>query len=113
MGNIQHHDAFFRDAFGRVDVARRHLELLLPADLCALLDFDSLVVHKGASFVDEALRQSHGDMLYELLTRSGKPAFIYVVHEAQSSFEWQMPLRLLRYMLRIWKQWINELGKRG
>ena len=46
------HDRFFRDSFGRLEIARSYLEEYLLAELRRLLDLDSLTPQEG-SFIDE------------------------------------------------------------
>ena len=102
-----HHDAFFKAAFGRTDVARSELELVLPRELVAALDLDSLEVCPG-SFVDDVLRHSHSDLLYTVRTRSKREALVYVLAEHQSSYDPLMALRLLRYIVRVWERWLLD-----
>jgi predicted transposase YdaD len=101
------HDALFKAAFGQVDVARSELELVLPADVRRQLDLATLEVLPG-SFVDEQLRHAHADLLYATRTADGREALVYVLFEHQSSFDGRMPLRLLRYMVRIWERWLAD-----
>ncbi len=101
------HDALFKAAFGQPDIARSELELVLPAEVRAQLDLATLRVSQG-SFVDEELRQAHTDLLYAVRSRTGRQALVYVLFEHQSSFDALMPLRLLRYIVRIWEQWLRD-----
>ncbi len=80
------------------------LEFLLPADVRAQLDLATLVVC-STELPHPTQRHAETDLLYSLRTRSGGEALIYVLFEHQSSFDSTMPLRLLRYMVRIWEQW--------
>ena len=61
------HDAIVKATFGQVDMARGELELVLPAEVRACLDFDTLTVCPG-SFVDEDLQHTHSDLLYSVRT---------------------------------------------
>jgi predicted transposase YdaD len=88
------HDALFKAAFGQPDIARSELELLLPSEVRALLDLSTLEVCPG-SFVDEELRHAHTDLLY-------------VTRTASSSDAAAMPLRLLRYVVRVWERWQRD-----
>jgi predicted transposase/invertase (TIGR01784 family) len=99
------HDALFKAAFSRPELARSELELVLPAALARQLDLASLSVTPG-SFVDEDLRHAHSDLLYTVRTSSGREALVYVLLEHQSSFDALMPIRLLRYVIRIWDHWL-------
>jgi len=101
------HDALFKAAFGQPDLARSELELVLPAEIQAHLDLPTLEVSPG-SFVDEDLRHTHTDLLYRVKTRGGGDALVYLLMEHQSTFDARMPLRLLRYMVRIWDRWERD-----
>jgi predicted transposase/invertase (TIGR01784 family) len=101
------HDALFKTAFGQPELARSELELLLPDALLEYLDLATLVVRPG-SFVDDELRHAHTDLLYVVRTHGGATALVYVLMEHQSTFDARMPLRLLRYMVRVWEAWERE-----
>ncbi len=100
------HDALFKATFSQVEQAVEELRHVLPATLIARMDLTSLAVEAG-SFVDEALRERHTDLLYSLKLE-GRDARIYVLFEHQSSGDPWMPLRMLRYMLRIWEGCIAD-----
>lgn len=95
------HDALFKAAFSQVEHVADELRHVLPADLVARMDLGSLALQPG-SFVDDELREHHTDLLYTLAL-AGQPARVYVLFEHQSSVDPWMPLRLLRYMLRVWE----------
>ncbi|MGO9711699.1 MAG: Rpn family recombination-promoting nuclease/putative transposase [Polyangiaceae bacterium] len=101
------HDALFKAAFGQPDVARSELALVLPPDVLAHLDLATLAVAPG-SFVDDDLRHAHTDLLYAVRTRDDRGALVYVLFEHQSTFDAHMPLRFLRYMVRIWDRWLRD-----
>jgi predicted transposase/invertase (TIGR01784 family) len=101
------HDALFKAAFGQPDLARSELELVLPFEIQAHLDLSTLEIAPG-SFVDDDLRHAHTDLLYRVATRSGGDALVYLLMEHQSTFDARMPLRLLRYMVRVWDRWERD-----
>jgi predicted transposase/invertase (TIGR01784 family) len=94
------HDALFKAAFSQVELAAEELRCVLPPALVARMDLSKLSLEAG-SFVDEALRSRHTDLLYTV-PLDGRLARIYVLFEHQSTPERWMALRLLGYMLRIW-----------
>ncbi len=101
------HDALFKAAFGQPDLARSELELVLPVEVQAHLDLATLELSPG-SFVDDELRHAHTDLLYRVRTRTDSDAFVYLLMEHQSTFDARMPLRLLRYMVRVWDRWERD-----
>jgi predicted transposase YdaD len=101
------HDALFKAAFGRADIARGELAHVLPPEVAAHLDLATLAVAPG-SFVDEELRHTHSDLLYAVRTRDDRAALVYVLFEHQSTVDRHMPFRFLRYMVRIWERWLRD-----
>lgn len=98
------HDALFKAVFSDPQNAVAHLRNALPAEVVEGLALEQLAQRPG-SFIDEELRDRHVDLLFEVPFREREgEAFLYVVLEHQSSSDPLMPLRLLRYMLRIWDQ---------
>jgi predicted transposase/invertase (TIGR01784 family) len=104
------HHALFKAAFGQPDLARSELELVLPIEIQAHLDLATLEASPG-SFVDEDLRHAHTDLLYRVKTRTDGEALVYLLMEHQSTFDEHMPLRLLRYMVRVWDRWERDHPK--
>lgn len=104
------HDALFKAVFGQPEHARGALRAVVPAAMAEALDWPTLALQPG-SFVDPELSPSHTDLLYAAAWRGGAEAPIYVLFEHQSSSDRWMPFRLLRYMVRIWEQWLGEHEK--
>ena len=103
------HDGLFRLVFGKPVHAASELRAVLPSELAARLDLDGLTAVDG-SFVDSALRWRHSDVL--LSTRlDGRAALVYVLIEHQSKSDPLMPLRMLRYLVRIWDRHLKEHPK--
>jgi len=78
----------------------------LPEGLVAALEPDTLRLVEG-SHVDDALRGTESDLIYEVRLRN-RPVLLYVLVEHQSTIDPWMPLRLLRYILRLWERWRSE-----
>ena len=99
------HDALFKRTFGDPIHAAGELRAILPPALVARLDFDALQVEPG-SFIDEELSQRHADLLYSV-PLGAERVMIYLLFEHQSTADPLMLFRLLRYMLRIWEQYLK------
>lgn len=95
------HDALFKATFSQVEHASGELQAVLPPGLSARIDFATLALCSG-SFVDEALRQRHTDLLFSAEV-TGKKVLLYVLFEHQSTVDPLMLFRLLAYMVRIWE----------
>jgi predicted transposase/invertase (TIGR01784 family) len=59
------------------------------------------------SFVDEALRERFTDLLYSV-ELAGRPAFLYLLLEHQSTVDHMLVFRLWRYMGDIWQGYLKD-----
>lgn len=100
------HDALFKSTFSQLRHARPLLRAAVPPALAKAADWSTLAVRPG-SFVDAALKHCHTDLLFSVRVR-GVPVLLYLLFEHQSRAERWMPLRLLEYMVAIWRR---HLGK--
>jgi len=100
------HDALFKEIFSNPEHARVELRAVLPPALVAKLDWTTLHV-EPSSFVELGDRDRHADLLFSV-DLEGRPTYIYVVFEHQSSPDAFMPLRLLGYAVRVWERFRRE-----
>jgi predicted transposase YdaD len=96
----------FRRIFGVPANAASQLHAVLPPGIAVRLDLGRLAPVPG-SFVDEALKWRHSDVLFTA-PLDGRDAFVYVLVEHQSSDDPLMAYRVLRYITRIWDQYERE-----
>lgn len=96
----------FRRIFGVPENMASQLRAVLPPGLTARLDLARLAP-VPASFVDEALRWRHSDLLFTA-PLDGRDAYVYLLAEHQSSDDPLMAFRMLRYVTRIWDQHLRE-----
>lgn len=97
------HDALVRGIFGEPRFMAEELRTVLPSELLATLQLDSLAPVDG-SFIDEALRETSADLLFSVGLRGAGSGLVHVLFEHQSTPDERMPLRLLRYQARIWER---------
>jgi predicted transposase/invertase (TIGR01784 family) len=90
------HDTYFRESFGRREVARDFLCCRLPPGLLADIDLDSLEIAKD-TYVSRELRKAYSDLVYRVRHRDGE-LFIYLLFEHKSHPEYWTLLQLLRYI---------------
>jgi hypothetical protein len=100
------HDALFKGVFSQAENALAVFRSCLPAPVTAAIDPGSLRLEPG-SFVDAELRQRHTDLLFTA-TLSGRGTLIYLLFEHQSTLDLLMPVRLHRYVVRVWEKWLSE-----
>ena len=96
------HDALFKATFSQLRHARPLLRAALPPALAKAADWSTLTLRPG-SFVDDALKHSHSDLLFSVRVH-GAAVLLHLLFEHQSKPERWMPLRLLEYMLKIWRR---------
>lgn len=77
------------------------LQARLPAALVGAIDWSGLRPVPG-SFIDSQYRRSHTDLLFSAPV-AGRESYLYVLFEHQSTPDRWLPLRLLRYLIRIWE----------
>lgn len=99
------HDSLFKYVFSDPENAASELRAVLPPALSARIDWASLVREPG-SFVDAHLTDRHTDLLFSVRC-DGHPAFLYLLLEHQSRSDPLMAFRLLRYVVRIWEQFLG------
>jgi hypothetical protein len=99
------HDSVFRRIFSVPENAASQLRAVLPPEVAARLDLGRLAP-VPASFVDEALAWRYSDLLFTA-PLDGRDAYVYVLVEHQSSLDPLMAFRMLRYVTRIWDQYLR------
>jgi len=88
--------------------ATSFLQRHLPQEVSQALNWSTLKLLEG-SFVDENLRASEADFLYEIERVSGKDSvWLYILLEHQSTPDRWMRFRLLKYCCRIWDMSFRE-----
>jgi predicted transposase YdaD len=103
----QPHDGFFKSVFSDPVHAAAELRAILPARVARHIDWDSLqAVH--ASFVDAALSQRHGDLMFSARLKEDREVFLWLLFEHQSTVDRWMPLRLLEMVVEFLKGWRKE-----
>lgn len=100
------HDSVFRRVLGVPENMASQLRAVLPPDAAARLDLGRLARVPG-SFVDEALKWRHSDLLFTA-PLAGRDALVYVLVEHQSSNDPLMAFRMLRYITRIWDRYLDD-----
>ena len=102
------HDALFRNTFSKVEHVAAELRAVLPPALLSRIDLTTLTLNPG-SYVDADLTSSESDLLFTA-SLGGRPAFVYVLFEHQSSVDELMPLRILKYVVRILERHVGIAG---
>jgi predicted transposase YdaD len=98
------HDMIVRAVLCDVAETTSFLQAYLAEEVSQALNWSTLTLLEG-SFVDEDLRGSEADLLFEVEHVSGERSlWVYLLLEHQSTPDRWMRLRLLKYCCRIWEQ---------
>ena len=103
------HDVFFKETFGRKEVAKSFFETYLPENIHNLLDFNSLEILKD-TWVDKELSEHFSDIVYKVKIKK-KPSFIYLLFEHKSYTDIWLYFQLLRNMVKIWENYLKQTKK--
>src|SRR5215510_754952 len=96
------HDMMVRAVLSDLAEATSFLQRHLPQEVSQALSWSTLKLLEG-SFVDEHLRESEADVLYEVQHVSGEASvWVYILLEHQSTPDRWIRFRLLKDCCRIW-----------
>jgi predicted transposase YdaD len=102
------HDSVVRAVLSDPLEARSFLQRYVPEELRQTLNWSTLRLLEG-SFVDEELRRSETDFLYEVeRVESDVSLWLYILLEHQSNPDRWMRFRLLKYCCRMWDVNLQE-----
>ncbi|MDE2691788.1 MAG: Rpn family recombination-promoting nuclease/putative transposase [Acidobacteriota bacterium] len=108
----QPHDALFRRVFSEPAQAAALLRETLPVAVRDRFAWNTLR-RLPDTFVDERLRRTESDLLFEVDQPGGEPPVrLYVLIEHQSSPDPFMALRLLRYCTSVLEAAVREVPER-
>lgn len=105
------HDKLFRASMSHPEVARDFLQEHLTPEILSKIDLSKIAICPG-TFVDEDLKLSESDVLFECMVE-GEKGFIYILAEHQSTQDPLMPFRLLKYMVKIWDYFQADRKKKN
>ncbi len=100
------HDRFFKETFGKVEVAKDFLNNYLPENIIKVIDVDTLEPQKD-SFINEELQEGFSDLLFKASINK-REGYIYFLFEHKSYSSKDIALQLLRYMVEIWETKIKK-----
>ncbi|MBK7755558.1 MAG: Rpn family recombination-promoting nuclease/putative transposase [Deltaproteobacteria bacterium] len=96
------HDSLFKSIFCDPAEVAGLLRDLLHGDVLDQLNLDELVALPAES-IDEILSSSSSDLRFRVPWRGGGHVELVLILEHQSTPDRTMPLRVLRYTLRVWE----------
>ena len=102
------HDKFFKESIKTYEMARHFLQIHLPDDIQARINFESLRP-TDQEYIDENLKTVRSDVVYEC-DIDNQPGFIYFLIEHQSTPDKLLPFRLLYYLFQLLKHCVDHQG---
>lgn len=103
-------DGFFKGIMKQELAAKEFLEIYLPKQLKALVDLSKITIEKE-SFVEDNLKRKLSDVIYSLPTNDGSLAYVYTIIEHQSSPDYWISFRLLKYTLLLLERHLDKKDK--
>lgn len=97
------HDSLFKSIFSDPVEVAGLLRDVLHSDVQRQLDLDALVALPAES-IDLSLSSTSSDLRFRVPWREGGHVELVLLLEHQSSPDRTMPLRVLRYTLRVWEE---------
>lgn len=103
---IPNHDSFIRGSLANIELARAFIETYLPASIKKIAKLDSLKI-EPTTFIDEQHKTQIADILYSLMFNN-ELGYVYINIEHQSRADKFMPLRMLKYLCRIFEHHLKQ-----
>ncbi len=100
------HDKFFKETFGKSEVAKDFLNNYLPQEIREIVNIDTLEPQKD-SFVNEELQEGFSDMLFKSSINNYE-GYIYFLFEHKSYSSKDAAFQLLKYIIKIWEAKIKK-----
>lgn len=100
------HDKFFKETFGKVEIARDFLNNYLPQNIVSIVDMNTLEPQKD-SFIDKELKEIFADMLFKVNIED-EEGYIYFLFEHKSYTSKNISFQLLKHMIEIWEAKIKN-----
>jgi len=104
------HDQLVKKVLENPIAARELMEEYLPASFKQLVDLSTIKVEKE-SFIEEHLTKRLSDLVLSVKTKDNEKAFVYSVIEHQSSSDYFISFRLLKYSLLLLERHIDKQAK--
>ena len=104
------HDELFRAIMSEPLVYREFFEYHLPQRIKDLIDINSINLEK-TDFLNEALQESICDILFTArFKNSDQVGYLNLLLEHQSTVDVHMSFRIVRYMVEIWRRYLQKYG---
>jgi predicted transposase/invertase (TIGR01784 family) len=102
------HDSRYKMLFSHPLFVQRLLESFVEEPFTAGLDYSTLE-RVNASFVSDEFARRESDIIWKA-TFAGRPLYLFILFEFQSSVDRHMPIRFLRYLAEFYQGFATEHG---
>ncbi|MCK8824622.1 Rpn family recombination-promoting nuclease/putative transposase [Fuchsiella alkaliacetigena] len=99
-------DNIFRKLFSDKDLFKMFLDDFIDRDWVSEIDKDDIEV-LPTEYIDLIGANRENDIVYRIKL-DDEEAFVFIMLEHQSKTDFLMPFRLLEYMTRLWRVYIDE-----
>ena len=103
------YDDSFREVFSNVSLVKSLLTNFVEENWVTLIDFSTMKV-KTSTFKGISEDKRESDLLLEFSLKDNTKILIFILIEFQSTYE-QMMLRLLEYLLRVYREQLKTSNK--
>lgn len=107
LNNI--HDKSYKDLFSTKDAFLSFVNTFIQGDWVDKLEKDKLILI-DKSFISVDYEELESDIVYQATIGKDNVIF-YVLLELQSSVDYSMPIRLLMYMVELWRDKLRDSKK--
>jgi len=107
MNNI--HDKSYKDLFSTKDAFLSFVNTFIQGEWVDKLEKDKLIL-VDKSFISADYEELESDIVYQA-TIGKENVIFYVLLELQSSVDYSMPIRLLAYMVELWRVATKNIKK--
>ena len=102
------HDSRYKMLFSHPLFVQRLLESFVEEPFTAGLDYATLE-RVNASFVSEEFARRESDIIWKVIF-AGRPLYLFILIEFQSTVDRHMPIRFLRYLAEFYQSFATEHG---
>ncbi|EHJ02109.1 putative transposase [Clostridium sp. DL-VIII] len=108
--NVHHeHDVGYKHLFSHKSTFLEFLKSFIKKEWANLIKEEDLIL-VDKSYILSGFEEEESDILYKA-DISGKEVVFYVLLEFQSKVDFQMPMRLLFYMVEVWRDILKNTNK--
>ncbi|WP_129409786.1 Rpn family recombination-promoting nuclease/putative transposase [Marinitoga lauensis] len=100
------YDQLFKELFQDKEMIVEFINMFLPILNKYNITSDKITIEK-TKFTDLKYGDKESDLLYKI-NYDGNEVYVYLLLEHQSTVDYLMQFRILEYMVRIWRNYIND-----